>query len=422
MKLQLLLTGNELMSGHTVDSNSAMIAEQLSRAGIIVHRKITIGDEFKNLVSELDQLAQDSDVVIVNGGLGPTIDDLTAQALSELTARPLKEHPVALQHLTTWCDNRNVSLNTANLKQALLPKDVDIIPNPSGSAVGFSLEYKQCLILCTPGVPSELELMMDQTIVNLVAQRFPNAETPSTIRFQTFGMGESSLQQLIHSQYPDWPEEVELGFRAGMPLLEVKLRVRFDHHINLQKKCYSRLTDLIGNYIIGENDNTLATSVIALLKEKNLKLTTAESCTGGLIAASITENAGASEVFEAGFVTYSNSIKQSVIDVDKTALEAHGAVSEIVARQMVSGAIDRSQSDYAIAVTGIAGPGGGSTEKPVGTVWIGWGTSTSVKTLRLQIPGRRRWFQQMVTAITLDLLRRALLSIDEEPRYLKRYQ
>jgi nicotinamide-nucleotide amidase len=422
MKLQLLLTGNELMSGHTVDSNSAMIAELLSNEGIVVQRKVTLGDDFSELLKELESISQSSDVLIVNGGLGPTIDDLTAQALSQLTGRPLTEHAQALKHLTQWCTNRKLAINESNLKQAILPEGVDIIPNPTGSAVGFSLEYKQCLILCTPGVPSELLLMMEQSIVGLIARRFPNSETHSTIRFQTFGMGESSLQELINSQYTNWPQEVELGFRAGMPLLEVKLTIRSDTHSDIQKECYRRMQQLIGHYIIGENSATLATSVIDLLNENNSKLTTAESCTGGLIAASITENAGASAVFEAGFVTYSNAIKESVINVDKRALEEQGAVSEVVARQMVQGAIDRSGSDYAIAVTGIAGPDGGSAEKPVGTVWVAWGTSEFVKTRRLLLPGKRRWFQQMVAAITLDLLRRELLSIEEEPRYLRRYQ
>lgn len=422
MKLQLLLTGNELMSGHTVDSNSAMIAELLSNEGIVVQRKVTLGDEFSELLEELERISQSSDVVIVNGGLGPTIDDLTAQALSQLTGKPLKEHAQALKHLTQWCTDRKVALNGSNLKQALLPEGVDIIPNPTGSAVGFSLEYNQCLILCTPGVPSELQLMMEQTIVSLIARRFPNSETPSTIRFQTFGLGESSLQERVNSHYADWPKEVELGFRAGMPLLEVKLKVRFESHIGIQKECYSRMQQLIGDYIIGENSATLATSVIELLKKQNATLTTAESCTGGLIAASITENAGASAVFEAGFVTYSNAIKASVINVDKSALEEQGAVSEVVAKQMAQGAIDCSGSDYAIAVTGIAGPDGGSAEKPVGTVWVAWGTKELIKTRRLLIPGKRKWFQQMVAAITLDLVRRELLSIEEVPRYLQRYQ
>ena len=422
MKLQLLLTGNELMSGHTIDSNSAMIAELLSNKGIVIQRKVTLGDEFSELVTELENLSQSSDVLIVNGGLGPTIDDLTAQALSRLTDKPLKEHPEALRHLKQWCTDRQLAINESNLKQALLPEGADIIPNPTGSAVGFSLEYNNCLILCTPGVPSELQLMMEQTIVGLLARRFPNAETPSTIRFQTFGLGESSLQELLNKQYTDWPKEVELGFRAGMPLLEVKLQIRSASHVELQKKCYSRMRQLIGHYIIGEESTTLATSVIDLLKKKNGKLSTAESCTGGLIASLITENAGASAVFEAGFVTYSNAIKESVINVDKAALKDQGAVSEIVAKQMVQGAITRSGSDYAVAVTGVAGPDGGSADKPVGTVWIAWGTTERVKTQRLLLPGKRKWFQQMVAAITLDLLRRELLSIEETPRYLQRYQ
>lgn len=421
-RLQILLTGNELMSGHTVDSNSAMIAQLLASKGLPVSRKVTVGDEFSQLVCELESLAQASDVIIVNGGLGPTIDDLTAQAISELTGTPLKEHPEAMSHLAQWCTQRKLQLNDANLKQAILPADATIIPNPTGSAVGFSVKYKKCLIICTPGVPSELKLMMEQSIVDLLADHFQLFEKISTIRFQTFGLGESSFQQLLNNEYPDWPKEVELGFRAGIPLLEIKLTIREERYKALQQQCYQRLSQLISEFIVGEESTSLAQAVITELEKSNKQLTTAESCTGGAIAAAITEVAGASSVFEAGFVTYSNVMKEQLIGVSGQSLEQQGAVSEEVAREMLQGAISESKAQYGVAVTGIAGPDGGSEEKPVGTVWIAWGTQQNPKAHRFQLPGERKWFQQMVTAIALDLLRRDLLGIDHEPRYFSRFQ
>lgn len=423
MKLQLLLTGNELMAGQTVDSNSAMIAEQLASIGIDINRKVTISDDFDDLVAEMDALSKTSDVIIVNGGLGPTIDDLTAQALAELTGNPLEENPIALEHLQKWCAKRKFPLNDSNRKQTRLPENITIIPNPVGSAVGFSIEYQQCLIICTPGVPSELRQMMTQTILEALHVRYPERTKPSTLRFQTFGVGESSLQQLVNNEFKDWPKEVDLGFRAGMPLLEVKLTIADPKHADLQQQCYQNLQQHIGHYIIGKDSTNLAQSVITLLQKKQLKLTTAESCTGGLIASAITEIAGASAVFEAGFVTYSNQMKQQLIQVDPAALEQHGAVSKAVVEQMALGAINRSQADFAIAVSGIAGPEGGTEEKPVGSVWVAWGSKGAIKTHLFELnPGtRRKWFQQMVTAISLDLLRRELLEITEEPRYFSRY-
>ncbi|MEE8056963.1 MAG: CinA family nicotinamide mononucleotide deamidase-related protein [Pseudomonadales bacterium] len=419
MNIQLLLTGNELMTGHTVDSNSAMIADLLADAGYIITRKVTIGDELSVLVAELATLSAASDIVLVNGGLGPTIDDLTAQALGEMTGQTLEQNTIALAHLQQWCEHRKLPLNDANLKQAILPAGVEIIPNPTGSAVGFTIEYNGCLIICTPGVPSELRLMMEQTIVNLIAQRFPSKDESSTIRFQTFGLGESTLQQLVNNKFKDWPNQVELGFRAGLPLLEVKLIVRRLEHQTLQQQCYNTLKEFIGDYIIGEGNITLAESVIQLLQKRKQTITTAESCTGGLIAASITAVAGASTVFEAGFVTYSNTMKQQLLGVDETLLIEHGAVSEAVVIAMASGAIERSNADYAIAISGIAGPDGGTEDKPVGTVWMTWGSKDNLKTHHHHFNAPRKWFQQMATATTLDLVRRELLGIDEAPRYVK---
>jgi nicotinamide-nucleotide amidase len=416
MNIQLLLTGNEIMSGDIVDSNSAMIAELLAAEGYVINRKVTIGDDLDGLVDELQQIAADCDVLIVNGGLGPTIDDLTSQALGMVTGQPLVNNETAYQHLQMFSERYKMSLNAANLKQAMLPAGVEIIPNPVGTAVGFSIEHHNCLIICTPGVPGELKKMMNQSIVPLICQRHPNNAAVSTLRFQTFGLGESSLQQLLSSDYSDWPKEVELGFRAGMPLLEVKLTIHTPAHLTIQQQCYSRLKSLIGDYIVGENNTGLAASVIALLAQNQQQLTTAESCTGGLIAASITEIAGASQVFEAGFVTYSNAMKQQLLGVTEQQL-IDGAVSESVVKAMAEGALANSAADYAIAVSGIAGPEGGSEQKPVGTVWVAWGSKQQIHTKQLLFQLPRTRFQQLVAATALDLLRREILGINAEPRY-----
>jgi nicotinamide-nucleotide amidase len=229
------------------------------------------------------------------------------------------------------------------------------------------------------------------------------------------------VQQLINSECPDWPEEVELGFRAGVPLLEVKLSTRQPRHSALQQHCYGRLQQLMGEYIIGRDDSTLATAVVAALAAQGSQISCAESCTGGAIAAAITAVAGASAVFEAGFVTYSNTMKQQLVGVSEQSLAAGGAVSEAVAREMALGAMTNSGARYGIAVTGIAGPGGGSDDKPVGTVWIAWGTAQTLRAHRFALSGTRAHFQLMVTAISLDLIRRELLGIAEQPRYFARY-
>jgi nicotinamide-nucleotide amidase len=416
MKIQLLLTGNEIMSGQTVDSNSAMIAEQLEPKGYIIDRKVTIGDNLDDLVNELQSMSAASDVLIVNGGLGPTIDDLTSKALGIVTGLPLVRNDIALQHLEEMSGRYKLKLNDANLKQTLLPEGVEIIPNPVGTAVGFSIKHQNCLIMCTPGVPRELRKMLSDCIVPSICQQFPNDSAVSTIRFQTFGLGESNLQQLVTNEYQDWPEEVELGFRAGLTLLEVKLTISTPDHKAIQQECYQRLKKMIGDYIVAENNIGLAEAVISQLVAKGQKITVAESCTGGLIASSITEIAGASKVFEAGFITYSNEMKQRMLGVTDLQL-SDGAVAEQVVKAMAEGAIRQSEADYAIAVSGIAGPDGGSDEKPVGTVWIAWGNKENIKTKQLLFNVSRLRFQELVSATALDLIRRDILGITEPPRY-----
>ncbi|MCB1704458.1 MAG: CinA family nicotinamide mononucleotide deamidase-related protein [Halioglobus sp.] len=416
LHVQLLLTGNEIMSGDTVDSNSAMIAQRLGELAIGVHRKVTVGDDVPLLQAELAAMTQEADLVIVNGGLGPTIDDLTAEILAAVAGVPLQEHPQAVAHLQQWCAKRNLTLNAANLKQAMLPAGATIVDNPVGSAVGFEMTVGRCRVICTPGVPGELRAMLDGIVADL-ATRLQRPTERSILRLQTFGLGESTAQQIITDEIPDWPPEVELGFRAGAPQMEIKLSINSAAAAGARQRCREHLQRLFGDHIIGEGDTTLAQRVLQLLRERDATLTTAESCTGGLIASQLTRVPGSSAGFHAGFVTYSNAIKQSVLGVREDTLARHGAVSEAVVREMALGALDRASADYAIAVSGIAGPDGGSPDKPVGSVWIAWGDSSHIRTRGLCWPVERTLFQTMIAAAGLDMIRRILSGIEEEPRY-----
>ncbi len=416
LKVQLLLTGNEIMSGDTVDSNSAMIAQRLSEVGIGVYRKVTVGDDVDLLKAELAAMIGAADLIIVNGGLGPTIDDLTAQVLAAVADVPLQQHSDAVAHLRLWCDKRNLQLNAANLKQAMLPAGTTIVDNPVGSAVGFEMTLGSCRVICTPGVPGELAPMLSAICADLAAR----LECPSgrnILRLQTFGIGESTAQQMISDAVPDWPQEVELGFRAGAPQMEIKLSITSAAAVATQQRCREQLQQLFGDHIIGEGSITLAESVLQLLRARGASLTTAESCTGGLIASMLTRVPGSSDAFHAGFVTYSNAIKQSVLGVSEATLANHGAVSDEVVREMALGAMQRSGADYAIAVSGIAGPDGGTPDKPVGTVWLAWGDRQTIRTRCLCWPVERTLFQTMIAAGGLDVIRRMLLGIEEEPRY-----
>lgn len=412
MRLHLLLTGDELMTGDIVDSNSALIARHLSPYGLHISRKVTLGDHLPSLTEELLALAAGADVLLVNGGLGPTVDDLTAAALAAAAKVSLEEHPEAIAHLHTWCARLNIPLSTTNRKQALLPAGCTILPNPLGSAVGFTLQLGHCRVFCTPGVPQELERMLTDSILPLLA----NDRGAATVRKLTFfGIGESTLQQLINDHIPDWPDDVALGFRAGFPLTELKLTTQNGQAEQRVDGLQAKIVELAGEFLLGTGFVTPAVKLISLLTERRQQLCLAESCTGGLIASQLTRVPGSSQAFEAGWVTYSNTMKTQLLGVDPALLSAHGAVSEPVVRAMAQGALERSHADYVISVSGIAGPDGGTDEKPVGTVWIAWGDRTLLRAHRFHLRLPRESFQDLTATLALDLLRRHVLGISAPP-------
>lgn len=419
VQVALLLTGNELMSGDTVDSNSSRIALALGAHKIGVGKKITVGDDPILLKDSLMDLCASADAVIINGGLGPTEDDLTAELVAEVAGQALVNHPRAIEHLEEWCERRGLELNASNLKQALLPEGADLVANPIGSAVGFALEVNGALVITTPGVPVELTAMLPE-ICDRIATRVGGG-TAFIRRLQTFGIGESTIQELVNARTDDWPNGVTLGFRSGLPQLELKLQVDDASLLDNRDDAENLLHELIGDHIIGYDDEQLAMSLQRALLDRQMSVTAAESCTGGLIASLITREAGSSQVFGSGFVTYSNTAKHRVLGVPEALLAQHGAVSEPVVLAMLAGALERSGSDIGIAVSGIAGPGGGSDDKPVGTVWIAWGTKAHHRAIRLQVPGSRERFQILVAAIGLDIMRRQVLELPPIPHYIQRF-
>jgi nicotinamide-nucleotide amidase len=419
-RVHLLLTGNELMTGDIVDSNSAMIAQQCKAIGMKISRKVTLADDLHLLADEINTLTKNADVLIINGGLGPTTDDLTAQALAIACNLPLEQHPIALAHLENWCQQRNAHLGKANLKQAILPKGCDIVANRVGSAVGFSLILNDCHVVCTPGVPSELKMMLAEEIIPALESQSSFTAEMDITRLQLFGIGESTLQSMLVKEFPHWPKEVEVGFRASSPLIELKLTIEKYVHLPLKTQLIEKIRILLNDHIIEEikeKPRTLAEIVLQLCLQKNLKITTAESCTGGLIASQLTKISGASASFEAGFVTYSNAIKSKLLNVSKNTIEKYGAVSEETVREMAEGALDSANADLVIAVTGIAGPDGGSKDKPVGSVWVAWGSKEKIYSHYFCIKANRGYFQHAVAARSLDLIRRLLIKSDRVPLY-----
>ena len=417
VKIAYLLTGNELMSGDTVDTNSSYLSQSLRDIGLQPRLKQIVGDDLNLLVDGIRQLTEAHDVLVINGGLGPTQDDLTTQALALAAQVPLHQHPEALRHLEQWAQRRGFVLTPSNLTQAELPEGCDVLDNPHGSAVGFALEVQGCLVLCTPGVPSEFKPMVESYLLPRLKQHLGQTETTQITRLRLFGISESGLQDIVDAEFDDWPDSVELGFRVQFPVLELKVMTHGESRSELNQHWSDRLRHRFADHYLGDDDTTLVMAHNSALRDHGLTVTTVESCTGGLIASMVTSEAGSSSVFEAGYVTYSNTLKQRMVGVDEAILAAHGAVSEPVVIAMARGALERSGAQVAIAVSGIAGPAGGSEQKPVGTVWLAFGAKNDLRTRRLFIPMGRAQFQRMVAAMGLDLVRRFVLGLPTDVEY-----
>jgi nicotinamide-nucleotide amidase len=370
-KVAILSTGDELTTGRVVDTNSTYIADRLYSLGLEVVAILKVGDTKERLLWALEHGLRLGDLVIGTGGLGPTADDLTTEMVGEYFGRPLKMDNDVATGLKRRFEARGLPWTQNNLKQALFPEGAEIVPNPAGTAPGFRIETadKKSLIWLS-GVPREMEAMMQETVLPWVAKVSAGGGRVSAATFKIHGLTESRLDDILKPIL--LPPEARLSFRAHYPDLTLRLTVWGGQQ---REKRFSELTarikELIGPHIYGEGDVTLEEIVGNLLQEKGWTLALAESCTGGAVGHRITRVAGSSAYFKCSIVSYSNEAKSHFLGVKKTTLEQHGAVSRETALEMAEGALREANADIALGITGIAGPSGGSAEKPVGTVWMG---------------------------------------------------
>lgn len=423
LKISLLMSGSELMSGDTIDTNSALLAHALADLGLAINEKVTVSDHLYDLESQILRLSSESDLLIINGGLGPTCDDLTAEALAHAAQQPLLMHKDAEKHIRNWCNRRGSEINTANMKQALLPASSQVIPDCPGSAPAFYLMINHCLIIATPGVPSELKKIVRNQLLPLISAKLAITSQPAWKKYPLLGVGEATLQQMITDHLAGIEKTLEIGFRIDFPILELKYRpIEGSADDDKVIAWQIRLHQLIADFITSTSSANPARHLVEQLYNKGNSISCAESCTGGLIASEITKIPGASSVFPGGVISYANTVKQELLNVPAEILANHGAVSKQTVEAMFAGIIGLMKSDYAVAVTGIAGPSGGTAEKPLGTVWIAWGTVTHPLSVGLCIPIERTRFQQLVTTIAIDLCIRHLEGNHQIPTYLARWR
>ena len=373
MKIAILTIGNELMSGRTADTNSSFIAREINLQGWRVEAMMSVEDNFHSIKSRLKYLMTMTDAVICTGGLGPTADDITTEAVARAFGLPLYTDENVLNHIKEIFSRRNLVWIENNAKQALFPQGAEVIANPVGTAAGFVLYAEGKWIFVIPGVPWEAQIMLPDHVIPILRREFPqNDQYIAKQTIKTFGLSEAAVDKsLMDVDFNTLG--VNIGFYPVFPENHLVLVSRRETLTEAQEnlaQAQKEITARLGKYIFSYGEETLEEIVAGLLKEKKLTISVAESCTGGLIASRLTDVAGSSEYLERAVVTYSNAAKISLLSVPAQIIEEHGAVSEETARLMAAGVRKLSGTDLGLASTGIAGPGGGSESKPVGTVYL----------------------------------------------------
>ncbi len=412
MKTAILSIGDELLLGEVVDTNSARVAARLADEGIATARKLTVGDDEAGIASALEELARGHDVVIATGGLGPTDDDVTARAAARATGRRLVLNEEAMARLKEFFARLGREMHPANGRQCLLPAKAEIIPNPVGTASGFHLLLDGCLLIFLPGVPSEMVAMLEETVLHLVLARRGGSRRTRTKALTAFGLSEAEIGARLSDIDRSRPG-LGVAYCVDYPMVQVKLRATGDDVevlATLLEDADALVRARLGDHVVAGDGETIDTVVAGLFRETGLTLALAESCTGGLIAGRITAVAGSSGYFLLGAVTYSNDAKSNLLGIPEDLIAEKGAVSAEVAKAMARGARKLAGSDLALAVTGIAGPDGGSPDKPVGTVFIALADRAGCSAKVYNFSGGREKIRTITAITAMDWLRRRLLA------------
>ena len=416
MIAEIMATGEEIRTGALVDSNSAYIAEKLGQIGAIVTRHTCVGDDLALLISTFKEIGSRADIAVVTGGLGPTADDLSAEAAAGAAGVSLVPSPSARQSLENYFKARKRVINPASRKQALQPRGAQCITNLIGTAPGFRLEIGRCLFFFLPGVPREMQRMLSDTVLPQLGQIQGTKRNFFRVKtLSTFGLVESKTFERLADLERTFPE-ISLGLRIKFPEIQVKLYANGAHEAQLDDNLESAarwVIEKMGNKVFSRQGDSIEKTTGQLLRAKNATVAVAESCTGGLISHMLTNIPGSSEYFVFCGITYSNQAKIDILNVSVETIKTHGAVHEETVKEMASGVQRISGATYGLATSGIAGPTGGTEDKPVGTVCIGLATPHDCTGYRFHFWfGDRTLNKQVFAVAAFDVLRRELLGLD----------
>jgi nicotinamide-nucleotide amidase len=410
MNIGILVIGNELTSGMTQDTNSSFVARELHTQGWRVSAVMAVGDDTGAIKGGLEYLLGISDALVITGGLGPTVDDITTASVAGAFGLRLHTDDTVLGRLKERFVRFGIPWTANNAKQALFPEGAVVIDNPAGTACGFFLERDGRPVVVIPGVPAEAQRMLVEGVIPLFRERLGSRELVLKRAIKIFRLTESRIDQELAEEDLNIPG-VTIGFYPRFPQIRLVITsrggdaARVEENLKIAEK---RIIGRLGDYIFGYDDDTMEGVVAALLTDRGLTLAVAESCTGGLITDRLTDVPGSSAFLERGVVVYSNASKVDLLGVPASVIEKHGAVSEETAVLMAEGVRRIGGTDMGLATTGIAGPSGGTEEKPVGTVFVALSSGEGTICRRYQFRWNRRRIKEMSSQIALDMLRRAL--------------
>ena len=412
----IITIGDELLIGQVIDTNSAWIAQQLNKSGIPVLRRVAVGDNEKEIWASLKQEETVADVILITGGLGPTSDDITKPILCKYFNGKLILNEEALKNVEYLFKEIFKKEATAiNLKQAEVPDVCEVIPNKRGTAPGMWFEKEGKIFISMPGVPFEMQGMITDYIIPRITERF-SLPAISHQTLLTSGVGESVLASMLSEFELSLPTNIKLAYLPAYGMVRLRLSSTGFNIVQLEnevKRQFEKMKSLVSEFLVTDLDESLSQVIGKLLLKLNKTVCTAESCTGGFIAHQLTLNAGASNYFKGSIISYDNEVKKNMLMVSETTLKEFGAVSEETVIQMNKGVIAQLKTDYSIAVSGIMGPGGGSEEKPVGTVWIAVGNKKEIVSKKFHLRFDRVKNIEITSQYALDMLRKFILKSSE---------
>lgn len=422
MKVNVLTIGDEILIGQTVDTNSAWMGQQLNLVGATIVNVLSVADDLEEIIEGLERLTQKGDVVLITGGLGPTKDDVTKKALAKFFDVELTFHQLTYDRILKLFERWGRKSTEAHRLQCYMPSNAKFLTNKMGTAPGMWFDYNGKVIVSMPGVPYEMKYLMENEVIPRIKKQFKGLPIIHQI-IRTVGEGESRMAAKIEDIEDNLPKHLKIAYLPNLGAVKIRLTATGPDLELLQQsidETTKAISDRLSAHIYGYGEIELEEAIGIMLKEAGLTISTAESCTGGYIAHKLTSISGSSAYFMGSIVAYANEIKSTHLKVAESTLKTHGAVSEATVTEMVKGALDLLGTDIAVSISGIAGPGGGSEEKPVGTVWMAVGNKEITKTRLIRAGKDRIKNIQYASVHALNLVREFLLEQYKLPQRISR--